>query len=167
MFVLTPLSDVRCACAVSIRLQVVRVDQDLEDFKRAVMNEIELDFSWYCRERSRSRREMEAWWLKRKDLVDALQDDPWPAWGTAEALERCRRFCNVGGGGNEDEGETSRRKSQVNVGQGEEEEDEERLRTNPEAKAEKSEPKISAARAKTQDEVGERARVGVADARPR
>ena len=127
--------------------QAGRVDQDLEDFKRAVMNEIELDFSWYCRERSRTRQEMEEWWEKRRELVDALLENPWPAWGTVEALERCRRLC---GGG-----------------EGEEEEDEERLSTNPEAKAEKSEPKISAARAKTQDEVGERARVGVADARPR
>ena len=118
----------------------------MEDFKRAVMNEIELDFSWYCREKRRSRQDMEAWWQKRRNLVDVLQDNPWPAWGTAGALERCRRLC--GGGG--DEGE-----------------DKERLRPNPEAKAEKSQPKISVARVKTQSEVGERTRVGFAGACPR
>ena len=49
-----------------------RKDQRLEDFKRAVMNEIELDFSWYCREKPRTRQEMEKWWDKRGQLVDAL-----------------------------------------------------------------------------------------------
>ena len=122
----------------------------MENLKRAVMNEIELEFSWYCREKTRSRQEMEAWWDKRGDLVDALCDDPWPAWGTAEAFERCRRLCASRRGGGEGEGE-----------------DEERLRTNPEAKAETSQPKISVARVKTQGEVGERTRVEVAGARPR
>ena len=130
--------------------QVGRIDRSLENLKRAVMNEIELEFSWYCREKKRSRQEMEAWWDERGNLVDALCDDPWPAWGTAEAFERCRRLCASRRGGGEGEGE-----------------DEERLRPNPEAKAEKSQPKISVARVKTQGEVGERTRVEVAGARPR
>ena len=75
--------------------QAGRVDQDLEDFKRAVMNEIELDFSWYCRERSRTRQEMEEWWDRRGQLVDALLEDAWPAWGTAGALRRCKRLVEL------------------------------------------------------------------------
>ena len=71
----------------------------MEDFKRAVMNEIELDFSWYCREKHRTRQEMEEWWDKRGQLVDALLEDAWPAWGTAGALRRCKRLVELRAGG--------------------------------------------------------------------
>ena len=76
-----------------------RKDQRLEDFKRAVMNEIELDFSWYCREKPRTRQEMEEWWDKRGQLVDALLESAWPAWGTAGALRRCKRLVELRAGG--------------------------------------------------------------------
>ena len=76
-----------------------RKDQRLEDFKKAVMNEIELDFSWYCREKRRTRQEMEEWWDKRDQLVDALLESAWPAWGTAGALRRCQRLVELRAGG--------------------------------------------------------------------
>ena len=67
-------------------------DEELEDYKRAVLNEIVLDFGWYCRAEKRSHQDMKDWWRRRENLVDALLEDAWPAWGTVEALERCRRF---------------------------------------------------------------------------
>ena len=67
-------------------------DEELEDYKRAVLNEIVLDFGWYCRAGPRSHQDMKDWWRSRENLVDALLEDAWPAWGTVEALERCRRF---------------------------------------------------------------------------
>ena len=76
-------------------------DEELEDYKRAVLNEIVLDFSRYCRAEQRSCQDMEGWWQRRKNLVDALLEDAWPAWGTVEALERCRRFTWAAVGGRE------------------------------------------------------------------
>ena len=67
-------------------------DEELEDYKRAVLNEIVLDFGWYCRAEKRSHQDMKDWWRRRENLVDALLEDAWPAWGTVEALERCCRF---------------------------------------------------------------------------
>ena len=75
-----------------------KIDQHLEDFKRIVLNEIELDFSWYCRDKSRPRREMEEWWEERRELVDALREDAWPAWGTEGAFKRCERLVRLGDG---------------------------------------------------------------------
>ena len=70
----------------------------MEGLKRAIMNEIELDFSWYCREKRRTRQEMEEWWGKRRKLVDAVLEDAWPAWGTAGALRICNKFAGLGAG---------------------------------------------------------------------
>ena len=68
------------------------IDEELEDYKQAVLNEVILDFSWYCRKERRTREEMEDWWQQRKELIDALLEDPWPAWGTKGALRRLCEF---------------------------------------------------------------------------
>ena len=75
-----------------------RKDEKLEEFKKAIMNEMVLDFSWYCRGEPRSQQDMENWWLRRKGLVEAVREGAWPAWGTAGATRRCEQFLGGRGG---------------------------------------------------------------------